>query len=208
MDTSDIQAVTTLAKMVPTGGVIVDVGTLLGMSASLWCIHSEASRIICIDLWKCGRSLESFRKNNGGEISKEAFLRNVPDNRIEAIQGRSPSCVSGWWSLPVDFYWEDADHNNPWLARNIRFWSRQVKPGGIVCGHDYHLPDVIRESNALAAKWGVALNRLGTSVWWIRKPIDFLDQKPDLAQVLVETSGDHASHLTRLLRLLRSRISR
>jgi hypothetical protein len=169
MDGTDTAAVTTLAKMVPKGGVIVDIGSLLGMSASLWCIHSEASRIVCIDLWKYESWLESFAKANG-EISKEAFLRRVPDERVEAIQGSSPSCVSGWWRDPIDLYWDDADHANPGFASNLRFWSRHVKPGGVVCGHDYHWPDISGEAGILAAEWGTTVQRLGTSVWWIRKP--------------------------------------
>lgn len=161
----DIEAVIDLAKMVPAGGIIVDVGSLLGMSASLWCIHSAASRIVCIDPWKYEPWLESFR-DLYGPITKEAFLTNVPDDRIETIQGYSPSCAAGW-TTPIDLYWEDADHSNPGCANSIRFWSAHVKPGGIACGHDFHLPDVKAEAEVLAAKWGSTVHHRG-AVWWIR----------------------------------------
>ena len=161
----DIEGLTTLAKMVPEGGTIVDIGSLLGMTASLWCIHSAAARIICVDPWKYEPWLESFRDANG-PITKETFLKNVPDPRIETIQGYSPSCAEGWTD-PIDLYWEDGDHINPGCANSIRFWSKFVKPGGIASGHDFHLPDVQAEAEALAAKWGAKLNLFGT-VWWIR----------------------------------------
>jgi len=161
----DIEAITELAKKVPAGGTIVDIGSLLGGSASLWCIHSSAARIVCVDPWKYETWLESFRAANG-PITKETFLANVPDDRIETIQGYSPSCAEGWTS-PIDLYWEDGDHNNPGCASSIRFWSRYVKPGGIACGHDYHYLDVKDEADALASRWGSTVNLFG-SVWWIR----------------------------------------
>lgn len=163
----DMDAITSLAKMVPAGGTIVDVGSLLGMSASLWCIHSSARRIVCVDPWQYEPWLKSFRDANG-PITKEAFLAYVPDERIETIQGYSPACAAGW-NDPIDLYWEDGDHNNPACAASIRFWSRYVKPGGIACGHDYHWSDVKAEADALAAEWGATLQLFGT-VWWIRKP--------------------------------------
>jgi hypothetical protein len=162
----DIEAVTELAKLVPAGGIIVDVGSLIGMTASLWCIHSAASRIVCIDPWELIPSLESFMKANG-PTTKETFLANVPDDRIETIQGYSPSCAEGW-TTPIDLYWEDGDHSNPTAANSIRFWSSHVKPGGIACGHDYHLPDVKAEADALSTKWASTLHLFG-SVWWVRR---------------------------------------
>lgn len=167
MSKFDIEAVTQLAGMVPPGGTVVDIGSLLGLSASLWCIHSPAARIVCIDPWKYEPWLESFRDANG-PITKEAFLKNVPDPRIETIQGYSPACGEGWNS-PIDLYWEDGDHINPGCGESIRFWSSHVKPGGIACGHDVHLRDVRAEAEALAARWGSKLNIFGT-VWWVKKP--------------------------------------
>jgi hypothetical protein len=161
----DIEAIIMLAKKVRPGGTIVDVGSLLGGSASLWCIHSAAARIVCVDPWKYEPWLESFRDANG-PITKEAFLANVPDKRIETIQGYSPACAEGWTD-PIDLYWEDGDHNNPACAEGIGFWSRYVRPGGIACGHDYHWPDVKAEADALAARWGSTVNLFG-SVWWTR----------------------------------------
>jgi hypothetical protein len=162
----DMAAIVELAKKVPDGGTLVDVGSLLGMSASLWCIHSSAARIVCVDPWKYEPWLKSFNDANG-PITMESFLANVPDVRIETIQGYSPACAVGW-SAPIDLYWEDGDHHNPGCADSIRFWSAHVKPGGIASGHDYHMPDVKAEAEALAAKWGSTVELLG-SVWWVRR---------------------------------------
>lgn len=173
MSKFDIEGVTELAKQVPAGGTIVDVGSLLGLSTSLWCIHSSAARIVSIDPWKYEPWLESFRAANG-PITKEAFLANVPDPRVETIQGYSPQCAKGW-TAPIDLYWEDGDHINPGCGEGIRFWSSFVKPGGIACGHDVHLRDVRTEAEALAARWGAELKIFGT-VWSVRRPLESAKQ--------------------------------
>lgn len=168
MSPIDMEAVRDLAAQVPVGGTIVDVGSLLGLSASLWCNYSDAGRIVCIDPWQYETWLESFRDHNG-PITMEAFLANVPDERIETIKGYSPACGAGW-SDPIDLYWEDGDHINPGCGESIRFWSEFVKPGGIACGHDCHLPDVIDEAATLAYRWGAELKMQG-SVWSVRRPL-------------------------------------
>lgn len=163
----DQSAIIALAPRVPAGGTIVDVGSLVGLTASLWCNYSKAGRIVCIDPWKYEPWLESFR-DKYGPITKEDFLKNVPDDRIETIQGLSPACAQHW-SDPIDLYWEDGDHNNPGCRDSILFWTQFVKRGGIACGHDYHLTDVKAEVDALAARWGSKVNLLGT-VWSIERP--------------------------------------
>jgi hypothetical protein len=170
----DIEAIAMLAKMVPAGGTIVDIGSLLGASASLWCIFSPAARIVCIDPWKYIPFLEPYRAAFG-PITKDAFLANVPDERIEAIEGYSPYCAEKW-SDPIDLFWVDADHINPACADGIRFWSSFVKQGGIACGHDYHLGDVKSEADALARRWGSKVQLFG-SVWWTRNETSTLASK-------------------------------
>lgn len=167
MNRNDGLAVLKLAKRIPPGGVVVDVGSLLGMTAALWC-RSRASRIVCIDPWTSEPWQQSFI-DLYGEITKEAFLANVPDPRIETIQGLSPACAKDW-NTPIDLWWEDSAHANPDLANNVDFWSQHVKPGGIACGHDFHLPDVKSETEKLAKRWNAPLNNYGGTVWWIERP--------------------------------------
>jgi hypothetical protein len=162
----DMAAIAQLAKEVPAGGVIVDVGSLAGRTTTLWCHFSQAGRIISIDPWVDQPSNESLR--NSGASIRETFLQNVTDKRVASIQGFSPGCARNW-AEPVDLYWEDGDHCNPACAAGIGFWSEHVKPGGIACGHDYHLVDVKATADALATRWGAELHLFG-SVWWIRRP--------------------------------------
>ena len=43
-----------------------------------------------------------------------------------------------------DIVWIDADHSYESVARDIDLYCNKVKPGGIICGHDYDWPEVHR----------------------------------------------------------------
>jgi hypothetical protein len=53
----------------------------------------------------------------------------------------------------------------------LRFWLTKMRPGGIMCGHDYckQWPDVIAEVNKLASELGVFVNTRQW-LWWIELP--------------------------------------
>jgi predicted O-methyltransferase YrrM len=60
----------------------------------------------------------------------------------------------------LDFVFIDASHNYEDVKRDINFWRFKVKPGGIICGHDYgswpgvkQAVDEIFPCNAKTATW-------------------------------------------------------
>lgn len=38
----------------------------------------------------------------------------------------------------LDFVYIDANHRSPWIDEDIQIWSKKVRSGGIVGGHDYY----------------------------------------------------------------------
>jgi cephalosporin hydroxylase len=85
--------------------------------------------------------------------SSEAALRYVTNkySNITVHSGTSPVDFLNW-NQPIDVFFEDALHTNPFLLTNINFWGGHIKPGGYIVGHDYNLelfPDVVNEFNNL-----------------------------------------------------------
>lgn len=172
LSATDAEGIIALAQQVPAGGIIVEVGSLYGLSSWLWSKNAHPSvRIVCIDPWKHERWVDKVRdKFATVDLSIEAFRANVADcPNIETIQGYSPDCCTDW-NTPIDLYFDDADHRNPVLGRNLDFWSRFVKLGGIVSGHDYSTshPDVVAEAQKTQARVGGKLSVTGT-VWSVKK---------------------------------------
>ena len=65
-----------------------------------------------------------------------------------------------------DFVFIDADHSYEAVVADIDAWQPKVKPGGILCGHDYghvRFPGV-----AQAVDERFAAKVLPDNVWWVR----------------------------------------
>jgi predicted O-methyltransferase YrrM len=81
--------------------------------------------LYCIDIWE----------------SKERFNKAVEKlKRYDArfLRGKSMDMISKIADNSLDFVFIDADHRFDYVMEDIIGWSRKVKPGGIISGHDYY----------------------------------------------------------------------
>lgn len=168
-----MQFLAALARQVPAGGAIVEVGPFYGRSTHVMAYSNPQANIHSIDTFEDVEWTRNYA-NSYREIPPfglEAFRHYTRDcPNITPIKGFSPDVVSDW-DAPVDMYFEDAIHGNPGLRDNLEFWISRLKPGGILCGHDYSLRfiDVKRESDGWAQRWNTQVAIVG-SLWAIRKP--------------------------------------
>ena len=67
------------------------------------------------------------------------------------------------WPWKADLVFIDADHRYEAAAADIAAWAAHVRPGGILCGHDYWpaWPGVMQ-----AVDESGPVERAGVSVWW------------------------------------------
>lgn len=162
-----------LAATVPAGGVIVEVGPLFGRSTYAIANAAPHAAVYSIDTWETAPWIEKYRGKTGNVLpfGVDAFRTYTRDcANITPIKGFSPDVVADW-DKPIDLYFEDAIHGNPGLKDNLDFWLRHLKPGGVICGHDYTLrfPDVKREADRIARDWATKIEVVG-SIWAIRHP--------------------------------------
>jgi hypothetical protein len=167
------RAIGLLARLVPPRGNIVEVGSLLGLSAWLWSRNADPTvSIYCVDPWeKAGRGFQKWADQFGQQFGIDQFRRNVADCRnVVAVQGFSPDDFQKW-ARPVSLYFEDAVHADPVLSRNLAFWGSHLTPQGILCGHDYIYasPDVIAAVDRLAEQTG-RRRGLVQSLWYLLPP--------------------------------------
>jgi hypothetical protein len=146
------------AKEIPPGGTLVEVGSFAGRSAWAWAKSVDPSvTVICIDRWEpraynpnTARRQEMFGTGKEAvECTIDTFRRNVADcPNIRAVKARSPYFPADA-RIPdkVDGVFLDERHKNPDFRDNLRFWSERLKPGGLLCGDDFHgnAKDVISE---------------------------------------------------------------
>jgi len=174
MSIEEMQFLAALARQVPAGGNIVEVGPFYGRSTHVMARSNPLASIHSIDTFEdvewTRNYADSYREIPPfGLEAFRYFTRDCPN--VTPIKGFSPDVVSDW-DAPVDMYFEDAIHGNPGLRDNLDFWISHLQPGGILCGHDYSLRfiDVKRESDGWAQRWNTQVAIVG-SLWAIRKPV-------------------------------------
>jgi cephalosporin hydroxylase len=158
----EIDLLLDIAETLPQNPVIVEIGTYLGGTTVLLAEARSDATITTIDCCNHGDNwiepygeyvqnyiVEQVLKD---KVSKQHLLNNVGRfNNIHFIEGYSPECASDW-NKEIDLYFEDGDHENPNLHKNLMFWSKFVKVGGYLAAHDYddiRSHDVVTEINEL-----------------------------------------------------------
>ena len=96
----------------------------------------------------------------------------------DAILIRKPSmeAVGEFENASLDFVYIDASHQFDYVVNDIIEWTKKVKKGGIVAGHDYHVANtcgVIEAVDAYVHAHSYRLNLTSdpseTSSWWFEK---------------------------------------
>jgi SAM-dependent methyltransferase len=116
----------------------VEVGTEGGKYAE--CLLRKMPRLTldCIDCWE---SYDGYREKM---VDQQANYYLKAQEKLSPHQGRfklikrySMDAVKDYDNNSVDFVYIDGNHNFVNVANDIAEWSKKVKPGGIILGHDF-----------------------------------------------------------------------
>lgn len=115
-----------------------EIGVLDGDYSSILARENRQATIYSIDAWKVYRGY--------GDHTDHASLK--------AHQRKAEQCLSSFQNVvlsyktsmeavndfddgQLDFVYIDANHELPYITQDIYYWSRKIKGGGIIAGHDY-----------------------------------------------------------------------
>ena len=117
-----------------------EIGVADGRYSQILCEEIPGLKLSCIDLWtpyeQCWRTQDY--QDKAFDQTKEK-LKNYDVNLI-----KKPSELASFdfEDNSLDFVFIDGSHTFDYVMTDIIMWSRKVKKGGIVSGHDYcHFTD-------------------------------------------------------------------
>lgn len=94
--------------------------------------------LIGVDAWAIYEGYKDFQITDIKEAQKEsADIYNRYSPRTTLIQGWSHEVAQEIPDESLDFVFLDANHAYEYVVQDIADWSKKVKKGGIVYGHDY-----------------------------------------------------------------------
>ncbi len=118
----------------------VELGTYKGEFAKT-ILSTWSGKLYMIDVWRELTTSEYDDVSNNFD-PKEIYTEAIEsikgyEERAFMIRSRGEQAVSLFPDNSLDFVYIDANHSYEGCSRDIRDWYPKVKPGGLMCGHDY-----------------------------------------------------------------------
>lgn len=124
-----------LARKVPANGIICEIGSEWGMSASLFCYAADSSvSIHCVDLFPIDYRGD-MQMNHALNLHYAGFSQ-----RVFYLRGDSSEIGKIWQGGAIDLLFIDGDHSYNGVLRDIEAWLPHIAKGGIVAFHDTAAP--------------------------------------------------------------------
>lgn len=112
-----------------------EVGVLRGDYSSILCEANPELKLYCIDSWGYGERKRREYHLQAYEIAKQ----KLASYHTTILYKLSMEAVLDFDDESLDFVYIDANHQPDFVREDIREWTKKVRKGGIVSGHDYHM---------------------------------------------------------------------
>jgi len=130
-----------------------EIGVFKGTYTELFC--KAGLFVFGIDPWlaydeyanQIGKNYQNQQKQD--YICHRAMKTLAPYKNIQIIKKTSMEAVKEFEDESLDFVYIDGHHGFKYVAEDIYEWSKKIRKGGAVCGHDYVLDDKLARSNYL-----------------------------------------------------------
>jgi hypothetical protein len=117
----------------------VEVGVFKGIYMSILCKANPQMKLYGVDSWKVYNDYPDLADQKVFDSYYERTKERLATfSNWELIRESSMEAVKKFEDESLDFVYIDANHEDPYITEDITEWSKKVKSGGIVSGHDYY----------------------------------------------------------------------
>jgi predicted O-methyltransferase YrrM len=189
MPEPELKILERLARAIPAGGAMLEVGPFCGRSSWCWSKSVDPSvSVTCVDIWDPAEHPYTPPTRDGDAVSGEDFGRmSTADgnwgtrenfdhytrdcHNITPRQGRSPDDFLDWPLRSLDLVFLDGLHHNPGFHADVCHWYERLKRGGVLCGDDCARthPDVLWTVHDFCKDRDLAF-AVERRIWMLRRP--------------------------------------
>jgi hypothetical protein len=112
-----------------------EIGVEQGVYTEVLC--RTGMEIYAIDAWK---SYSGYRDHVDQRKLDRFFEKTkeiVAPYNCHVVKAFSMDALKDFEDESLDFVYLDANHSFPYIAQDLWYWSKKVRNGGIVAGHDF-----------------------------------------------------------------------
>lgn len=145
----------------------VEVGVARGDHSLILCQNIPGLKLYGVDAWKNYRGYEEYDENM--ELYRQQAMEKLKPYDVTLIRKFSMEAVEMFTIGELDFVYIDAAHDFKHVAEDVFEWSRKVRIGGIVFGHDFERKNPPKNKFAVHVKDVISsyTYALGVRPWFI-----------------------------------------
>lgn len=114
----------------------VEVGVFQGEYTEV--LAKSGLQIYGVDPWMYYRDYSEPERKNWMEINYGITTKRLaPYQNVKILRKTSMEAVQDFEDESIDFVYIDGNHRFKYVADDLWEWTRKVKTGGIISGHDY-----------------------------------------------------------------------
>lgn len=139
-----------------------EIGVMRGEFSEVICKNNPKAKLYAIDSWKAYKEYTDLLKEVQYSDFYKKVVKRLSKYNCEIIPKSSMEAVEDFVDESLDFVYIDANHALKYVVEDIVEWTKRVKPGGIVSGHDFNedkkalrKTDVIHALNAYIASYNI-----------------------------------------------------
>lgn len=176
MSRAELEWLAARAAELPPGGTWLEIGVMVGRS---WLCQALALPAGCTlaaidcglgsytltpEQWRCG----TWRSEWPSAWTWQQTLARMPRTDLHWLAMREEAIAAARWfaAVSLDAVFIDACHTLAGTRSQILAYLPRLKPGGLICGHDYNAtdwPGVVQGVDELLPERQLVP---GTSIWW------------------------------------------
>lgn len=125
-----------------------EIGVASGNYSKLICELMPGVKLYCVDPYQAYPGYKDYDQERLDRMGLDS-KRRLEKYGVNFV--RQPSAEAHWAfaDCSLDFVYIDANHDGPWVAQDIYYWTKKIRGGGIISGHDYFgmFPGVVEAVN-------------------------------------------------------------
>ena len=169
------------AQLTGESSKIVEIGVFLGRSALALADNADwGSVIYCVDSYASydDEGVASVVEAGSWDSVYEQAKGNLyfpygnleSSNRVVFFREASTRAALRFLDHSIDMIFIDGDHSYSAVMADITAWERTIKPGGLICGHDYNVHPGVKQAVDERFSFGRLKFPVG-SIWAVKKPL-------------------------------------
>jgi len=118
-------------------GVGAEIGVERGVFSRTICKMGKIKKFYAIDCWETFGNYRDHVPQKRLDSFYETTKKRLAPYNATLIKKFSLDAAGDFMDESLDFVYIDANHSYEEVLKDLEAWSKKVKKGGIVAGHDY-----------------------------------------------------------------------